>query len=232
MMWIVLEATLDTTVRFLVNMTLLSLVLGIANVVRGKPLLEISWRRVALWSLVICALMLFSSVDRYRDLYLSIGADKNVSEVSEELLIETKRAVLGPASLSPDLHARFWSMWRSEGYSADETRLLVDNFLCNAPAMDLQLLFWSDVLVTLQTGKPFTSPERASLEAEHFSENSFVDENRQNIEKIAVGEPIESQGMALVVTEDYARLIYLELKEGRLLADEKCALLRDPRAFD
>ena len=176
--------------------------------------------------------MLVNSFDRYRDLYFKTGADKNVAEVSEELLIETKRAVLGPASLSPDLHARFWSMWRSVGYSEDETRLLVGNFLCNAPAMDLQLLFWSDVLVTLQTGKPFTSPERASLEAGDFSESSFVDRNRRNIEKIAVGEPIESQGMALVVTEDYARLIYLELKEGRLLADEKCALLRDPRAFD
>ena len=42
------------------------------------------------------------------------------------------------------------------------------------------------------------------------------------MEKIAVGEPIESQGMKVVVTEDYARLIYLELKR-QALADEKCA---------
>jgi len=85
MMWIVLEAALDTAVRFVVNMTLLSLVWGVANVFRGRPLLEMSWRRVALWSLVICALMLVSSVDRYRDLYLHIGADKSVSEVSDLL---------------------------------------------------------------------------------------------------------------------------------------------------
>ena len=107
MMWIVLEAALDTAVRFLTYMTLLSLGWGIANVARRKRLLEINWGRVALWSLVICALMLVSSVDRYRDLYLKFGADKNVSEVSEELLIEAKRAVLGPGSLPPDLHARF-----------------------------------------------------------------------------------------------------------------------------
>lgn len=232
MIWIVLQATLETAWLFLVNMALLALVWGIANLVRGKSLLEINWRRVALWSLGICALMLVNSFDRYRDLYFKIGADKNVAEVSEELLIETKRALLGPGSLSPDLHARFWAMWRSVGYAEDETSLLVDNSLCSAPAMDLQLLFWSDVLVTLQTGEPFTSPERALLEAEDFSESSFVDENRRNIEKIAVGEPIESQGTMVVVTEDFARLIYLELKEGRLLADEKCALLRDPRAFD
>ena len=48
MMWIVLEAALDTAVGFLVSMTILGLVWGVANLVRGKSLLAINWRRVAL----------------------------------------------------------------------------------------------------------------------------------------------------------------------------------------
>ena len=232
MKWIVLEAMLDTAVGFLVYVTLLSLIWGIANVVRRKSLLEIGWRRVALWSVVICAVMLVNSFDRYRDLYLEIGTKKEISEVSEELIIEAKRAVLTPGRLSPELHSRFWSMWLSAGHSEDEILSIVDNYLCNAPAINLQVLFWSDVLTTLQTGQPYTSPERASIEAEYLSESKIAETNRQNIEKIAVGEPIESNGIWSVVTEDYARLIYLELKEGRLSTDEKCRLLKDQQAFD
>ena len=193
MMWIVLEAALDTAVRFLTYMTLLSLGWGIANVARRKRLLEINWGRVALWSLVICALMLVSSVDRYRDLYLKIGADKNVSEVSEELLIETKRAVLGPVHCRL-IYMPFWSMWRSVGYSEDETRLLVDNSLCSALAMDLQLHFGQMCLSLFRLESP-SLHQRGLIGSGRFSESSFVDESRRNMEKIAVGEPIESQGM-------------------------------------
>ena len=232
MMRIILEASLDTALAFLVYVALMSLVWGIANVVRRKPLLDIGWRRVSLWSLVICAVILVNSYERYRDLYFNVRASKGISEASAKLIIEVKQAVHLPGPLDPELHGRFWSVLLSAGYTEKEILSLVDNTLCSTHARALQLLFWSDVLVTLQTGQPFTSPERASIEAEHFSESDFIERNRQSIEKIAVGEPIESQGMQVVITEDYARLIYLELKEGNLTADKKCSVLKDNQAFD
>jgi hypothetical protein len=157
-------------------------------------------------------------------------ADGNLTSEDQQILIAVKQGTVTPGGISRDLHQAMWKFFQnkelSEGVIAE-----IFSGLCSADTARLNVLFWTDVLTTLESGQPVRSDERAALE-ERYASYPFVEGNKSKLEAISRGKPVQAAGKMQQITKDDAEEVLAVLNQGYQITEQNCAILQDPAYFD
>lgn len=148
-----------------------------------------------------------------------IGSGGDALTVDEKLELDRLfQSVLQDPDTVTQAKVRFWEIADSHGRMTDEE--LADMRKAMLSDTEVVRLFWEDVLLTLQRGRPFKSIEREQLEDELVKQGKMTAfQRRQNeatMESIASGKPIAIQGgNQVVVTEQLARSVLEDFDRKR-----------------
>lgn len=221
-----INLTLDFVAGGIVWFLILCVGNAIINVAKRKKVWNKPYKKFAIVAFVISGLALLGNLDSTE----VQKADKNLTSEDQQILIAVKQGAVTPGGISRDLHQAMWKLFQnkelSEGVIAE-----VFSGLCSADTARLKVLFWTDVLATLESGQPVRSDERAALE-ERFARYPFVERNKSKLEAISRGEPIQAAGEMQQITKDDAEQVLAVLNQGYQITEQNCAILRDPAYFD
>lgn len=199
---------------------------AIVNGVRGATILKMPYRKLAIGAIILTGLG--GSLVRQDPDPIS-SAPTELSQEDRSIIQAAKQSAYLVGGVTKELHESLWAIF-DEDLTDTEVQQLFDMF-CSQEQSRMALLFWEDVIATIQTGVPVVSAERKLLE-QKFSQFPFVSRNKEKLERIANGEPIEVSGEIRIVTIDDAQIVLNELISGLTVFDNNCEILRDRKAFD
>ena len=145
----------------------------------------------------------------------------------EELGRIYKKVINVNEEVDAKTHASFWSIVNRHGGSLAEiegieTKLRM-HFIVDSVMTSYQKLFYQDALISIKTGKPFTSVERSGWNTRISQDR--VSKNNELMTRIAAKKPIPTQGGSVVLTSAMATEILTNMDLKVAFAKQKVDIL-------